>query len=169
MNTTNAAPFDVHKIRADFPILAKTVYGKPLVYLDNAASAQKPKVVLDRMVYAYENEYANVHRGLHYMANAATEAFEHARETVRAFINAASTDEIIFTRNATEAMNLVAASLGQMVIKPGDEIILSTLEHHANIVPWQLVAQRTGAVIRVIPLNERGDLDLAAYHAMHKE
>jgi len=166
MNTTNAAPFDVHKIRADFPILAKTVYGKPLVYLDNAASAQKPKVVLDRMVYAYENEYANVHRGLHYMANAATEAFEHARETVRAFINAASTDEIIFTRNATEAMNLVAASLGQMVIKPGDEIILSIMEHHSNIVPWHFLRERHGAVIKWIPCDDDGNLDMDAYEKL---
>jgi len=166
MTTTNAAPFDVHKIRADFPILAKTVYGKPLVYLDNAASAQKPKVVLDRMVYAYENEYANVHRGLHYMANAATEAFEHARETVRAFINAESTDEIIFTRNATEAMNLVAASLGQMVIKPGDEIILSIMEHHSNIVPWHFLRERHGAVIKWIPCDDDGNLDMDAYEKL---
>jgi len=166
MTTTNAAPFDVHTIRADFPILSKTVYGKPLVYLDNAASAQKPKVVLDRMVYAYENEYANVHRGLHYMANAATEAFEHARETVRAFINAASTDEIIFTRNATEAMNLVAASLGQMVIKPGDEIILSIMEHHSNIVPWHFLRERHGAVIKWIPCDDDGNLDMDAYEKL---
>jgi len=117
----HAKSFDVEKVRADFPILSKQVYGKPLIYLDNAASAQKPKQVLDRMIYAYEHEYANVHRGLHYLANAATEAFEHARETVRAFINAASTDEIIFTRNATEAMNLIAASLGRMVLKEGDD------------------------------------------------
>jgi cysteine desulfurase/selenocysteine lyase len=166
MTTTNAASFDVQKIRADFPILSKTIYGKPLVYLDNAASAQKPKIVLDRMVFAYENEYANVHRGLHYMANAATEAFEHARETVRAFINAASTDEIIFTRNATEAMNLVAASLGQMVIKPGDEIILSIMEHHSNIVPWHFLRERHGAVIKWIPCDDDGTLDMDAYEKL---
>jgi len=163
---TSAIPFNVEKIRADFPILSKTVYGKPLVYLDNAASAQKPKVVLDRMVYAYENEYANVHRGLHYMANAATEAFEHARETVRAFINAKSTDEIIFTRNATEAMNLVAASLGQMVIKPGDEIILSIMEHHSNIVPWHFLRERHGAVIQWIPCDDDGNLDMEAFEKL---
>ena len=163
---TSATPFDVHKIRADFPILSKTVYGKPLVYLDNAASAQKPKSVLDRMVYAYENEYANVHRGLHYMANAATEAFEHARETVRAFINAESTDEIIFTRNATEAMNLVAASVGQMVLKPGDEIILSIMEHHSNIVPWHFHRERSGAVIKWIPCDDDGNLDIDAYEKL---
>jgi len=162
----SVTPFDVHKIRADFPILSKTVYGKPLVYLDNAASAQKPKSVLDRMVYAYENEYANVHRGLHYMANAATEAFEHARETVRAFINAESTDEIIFTRNATEAMNLVAASVGQMILKPGDEIILSIMEHHSNIVPWHFHRERSGAVIKWIPCDDDGNLDMDAYEKL---
>ena len=163
---TSATPFDVEKIRADFPILSKTVYGKPLVYLDNAASAQKPKSVLDRMVYAYENEYANVHRGLHYMANAATEAFEHARETVRAFINAESTDEIIFTRNATEAMNLVASSVGQMVLKPGDEIILSIMEHHSNIVPWHFLRERHGAVIKWIPCDDDGNLDMDAFEKL---
>ncbi|MBM3636672.1 MAG: cysteine desulfurase [Alphaproteobacteria bacterium] len=162
----DAKNFDVEKVRADFPILSKQVYGKPLIYLDNAASAQKPKQVLDRMVYAYEHEYANVHRGLHYLANAATEAFEHARETVRAFINAASTDEIIFTRNATEAMNLVAASLGRMVLKEGDEIILSVMEHHSNIVPWHFHRERHGAVIKWIPCDERGVLDLEAYEKL---
>jgi cysteine desulfurase/selenocysteine lyase len=161
-----AKTFDVEKVRADFPILSKQVYGKPLIYLDNAASAQKPKQVLDRMIYAYEHEYANVHRGLHYLANAATEAFEHARETVRAFINAASTDEIIFTRNATEAMNLVAASLGRMVLQEGDEIILSMMEHHSNIVPWHFHRERHGAVIKWIPCDERGVLDLDAYEKL---
>ena len=161
-----AKTFDVEKVRADFPILSKQVYGKPLIYLDNAASAQKPKPVLDRMMYAYEHEYANVHRGLHYLANAATEAFEHARETVRAFINAASTDEIIFTRNATEAMNLVAASLGRMVLQEGDEIILSMMEHHSNIVPWHFHRERHGAVIKWIPCDERGVLDLDAYEKL---
>jgi len=162
----HAKSFDVEKVRADFPILSKQVYGKPLIYLDNAASAQKPKQVLDRMIYAYEHEYANVHRGLHYLANAATEAFEHARETVRAFINAASTDEIIFTRNATEAMNLIAASLGRMVLKEGDEIILSMMEHHSNIVPWHFHRERHGAVIKWIPCDERGVLDLDAYEKL---
>jgi cysteine desulfurase / selenocysteine lyase len=163
---TASLPFDVEKVRLDFPILAKTVYGKPLVYLDNAASAQKPKSVLDRMVFAYENEYANVHRGLHYLANAATEGFEHARETVRAFINAQSTDEIIFTRNATEALNLVAASLGHMVLQPGDEIILSVMEHHSNIVPWQFHRERNGVIIKWIPCDDDGVLDLDAYEKL---
>ena len=161
-----AKTFDVERIRADFPILSKEVYGKKLVYLDNAASAQKPKQVLDRIIHAYEHEYANVHRGLHYLANAATEAFEHARETVRAFINASSTDEIIFTRNATEAMNLVASSLGRMVLKEGDEIILSVMEHHSNIVPWHFHRERHGAVIKWIPCDERGVLDLDAYEKL---
>ena len=163
---THTKTFDVETVRADFPILSKEVYGKKLVYLDNAASAQKPKQVLDRMTYAYEHEYANVHRGLHYLANAATEAFEHARETVRAFINAASTDEIIFTRNATEAMNLVAASLGRMVLQEGDEIILSVMEHHSNIVPWHFHRERNGAVIKWVPCDERGVLDLEAYEKL---
>lgn len=163
---SGAAPFDVEKVRADFPILAKEVYGKPLVYLDNAASAQKPRAVIDRMVHVFEHEYANVHRGLHYLANAATESMEHARETVRAFVNAASTDEIIFTRNATEALNIVAASLGQMVLKPGDEVILSIAEHHSNIVPWHFHRERNGVIIKWIPCDEDGNLDLAAYEKL---
>src|SRR5829696_9809794 len=128
--------YDVSRIRGDFPILGMQVYGKPLVYLDNAASAQKPKAVLDRIQRAYTSEYANVHRGLHYLANAATEAYEGARETVRAFLNAPSTDEIIFARSATEAINLVAHSMGRLLeIGEGDEIVLSIMEHHSNIVP----------------------------------
>ncbi len=150
------APYDVMKVRADFPILALKPYGKQLVYLDNAASAQKPRAVIDRMVYAYENEYANVHRGLHYLANAATEAFEGAREKTRAFLNAASTDEIIFTRSATESLNLVAASLGQS-IGEGDEIILSIMEHHSNIVPWHFLRERKGAVLKWVGVDEEGN------------
>ena len=149
-------PYDVMKVRADFPILALKPYGKQLVYLDNAASAQKPRAVIDRMVYAYENEYANVHRGLHYLANAATEAFEGAREKTRAFLNAASTDEIIFTRSATESLNLVAASLGQS-IGEGDEIILSIMEHHSNIVPWHFLRERKGAVLKWVGVDEEGN------------
>ena len=152
----NDAPYDVMKVRADFPILALKPYGKPLVYLDNAASAQKPRQVIDRMAYAYENEYANVHRGLHYLANAATEAFEGAREKTRAFLNAASTDEIIFTRSATESLNLVAASLGQS-IGEGDEIILSIMEHHSNIVPWHFLRERKGAVLKWVGVDEAGN------------
>ncbi len=152
----DSAPYDVMKVRADFPILALKPYGKQLVYLDNAASAQKPRAVIDRMVYAYENEYANVHRGLHYLANAATEAFEGAREKTRAFLNATSTDEIIFTRSATESLNLVAASLGQS-IGEGDEIILSIMEHHSNIVPWHFLRERKGAVLKWVGVDEEGN------------
>src|SRR5476651_1159449 len=126
--------YDVARIRADFPILSKQIYGKPLVYLDNAASAQKPNAVLDRLQQAYISEYANVHRGLHFLANAATEAYEGAREKVRRFLNASRSEEIIFTRNATEAINLVAYTFGREHIKAGDEIVLSIMEHHSNIV-----------------------------------
>ncbi len=150
-------PYDIAGIRADFPALSMQVYGKPLVYLDNAASAQKPKQVLDRMREAYETEYANVHRGLHYLANAATEAYEAARETVRAFLNAPSTDEIVFTKNATESLNLVAASFGLQNITEGDEIVLSIMEHHSNIVPWHYLRERKGAVIKWAPVDEDGN------------
>ncbi|OYY07807.1 MAG: cysteine desulfurase [Rhizobiales bacterium 35-68-8] len=157
-----AAPFDLDAIRADFPALSLEVNGHPLTYLDNAASAQKPRQVLDRMRQAYESEYSNVHRGLHYLANAATEGFEHGRETVRAFLNAASTDEIIFTRSGTGAVNLVASSLGQS-IGEGDEIVLSIMEHHSNIVPWHFLRERKGAVIKWAPVREDGSLDLDAF------
>jgi cysteine desulfurase/selenocysteine lyase len=153
---TNGA-YDVTRIRADFPALAMHVYGKPLVYLDNAASAQKPKQVLDRMHKAYAEQYANVHRGLHYLANEATEAYEGARETVRAFVNAARKEEIIFTRNATEAINLVAYTFGRERIKPGDEIVLSIMEHHSNIVPWHFLRERYGAVIKWAPVDDAGN------------
>ena len=159
------APYDVEKIRQDFPILAERPYGKPLVYLDNAASAQKPKIVLDRLVHAYEHEYANVHRGLHYLANAATEAYEAARETVRRFLNAASTDEIVFTRSTTEAINLVAASFGRKTIGPGDEIALSVMEHHSNIVPWHFHRERNGAVLRWMEIDDDGSLSLEVFRA----
>ncbi len=148
---------DLTRIRADFPILAREVYGKPLVYLDNAASAQKPKAVLDAMNKSMTQEYANVHRGLHYLSNTATQAFEDARESVRRFINAPSKDQIIFTRNATDAINLVAQSFGGMVIGEGDEIILSILEHHSNIVPWHFHRERRGAVIKWTPIDEQGN------------
>ncbi|MFT3986655.1 cysteine desulfurase [Aestuariivirga sp.] len=149
--------FDVARIRADFPILSREVYGKPLVYLDNAASAQKPKQVLDAMMKAYTEEYANVHRGLHFLSNAATQAFEDARESVRRFLNAPSKDQIIFTRNATEAINLVAQSFGGLVIGEGDEIVLSILEHHSNIVPWHFHRERKGAVIKWAPVDDDGN------------
>jgi cysteine desulfurase / selenocysteine lyase len=153
---TNGA-YDVARIREDFPILAQPVYGKPLIYFDNAASAQKPKAVLDRLNRAYTTEYANVHRGLHYLANAATEAYEDAREKVRAFLNAARKEEIIFTRNATEAINLVAYTFGRERIKAGDEIVLSIMEHHSNVVPWHFLRERQGAVIKWAPVDDDGN------------
>ena len=158
--------YDVARVREDFPILAREVYGKPLVYLDNAASAQKPRAVLDRMTKAYEQEYANVHRGLHFLANAATEGYEGARETVRGFLNAGSTAEIIFTRNATEAINLVASSFGLAYIGSGDEIILSILEHHSNIVPWHFHRERKGAVIKWAPVDEDGNFLLDEFEKL---
>ena len=148
---------DVQTIRRDFPILSRDVYGKPLVYLDNAASAQKPQVVLDVMMKSYAHEYANVHRGLHYLSNTATQAFEDARESVRRFINAPSKDQLIFTRNATEAINLVAQSFGGLVIGGGDEIVLSILEHHSNIVPWHFHRERNGAILKWAPVDEDGN------------
>ena len=149
--------YDVNRIREDFPILGMQVYGKPLIYLDNAASAQKPKAVLDRIQHAYTAEYANVHRGLHYLANAATEAYEGAREKVRGFLNAGRAEEIIFTRNATEAINLVAYTFGRERLKEGDEIVLSIMEHHSNIVPWHFLRERQGAVLKWAPVDDDGN------------
>src|ERR1700756_2902422 len=149
--------YDVMRVREDFPALAMQVYGKPLVYFDNAASAQKPKAVLDRLMQAYTSEYANVHRGLHYLANAATEAYEGARAKVAQFVNAGRTEEIIFTRNVTEAINLVASSWGEPNIKAGDEIVLSIMEHHSNIVPWHFLRERHGAVIKWAPVDDDGN------------
>lgn len=158
---------DLAQIRADFPALALEPYGKPLTYLDNAASAQKPRQVLERMTRAYESEYANVHRGLHYLANAATEAYEGAREKVRAFLNAPLADEIIFTKNATEGLNLVASSLGRHLdIREGDEIILSIMEHHSNIVPWHFWRERRGVVIKWAPVDEDGNFLLDAFETL---
>ncbi|HZR87482.1 MAG TPA: cysteine desulfurase [Bradyrhizobium sp.] len=149
--------YDVARLREDFPALAMQVYGKPLVYLDNAASAQKPKAVLDRIMLAYTSEYANVHRGLHYLANAATEAYEGARTKVAQFLNARRSEEIIFTRNVTEAINLVAYSYGEPNIGEGDEIVLSIMEHHSNIVPWHFLRERHGAVIKWAPVDDDGN------------
>ena len=164
-NTT--APYDVAEIRAQFPILSQQVYGKPLVYLDNAASAQKPRAVIEAMVGSMEGAYANVHRGLHYMANAATEGFEGARETTRQFLNAGSTDEIVFTRNATEAYNLVASSMHRAgLIGEGDEIILSIMEHHSNIVPWHFLRERYGAVIKWAPVDDEGNFLVEDYEKL---
>jgi cysteine desulfurase/selenocysteine lyase len=163
IHATPTTPYDVEAIRADFPILSERPYGKPLVYLDNAASAQKPRAVIERMVHAYEHEYANVHRGLHYLANAATEAYEAARERVRSFLNAASSDEIVFTRSASEAINLVAASFGLQHIGAGDEIVLTVMEHHSNIVPWHFHRERKGAVLKWVDVDDDGAFSLEAF------
>src|SRR4051795_7406780 len=160
------APYDVEAVRREFPILASQVYGKPLVYLDSAASAQKPRAVIDAMVRTMESGYSNVHRGLHYMANAATEGFEGAREDVRRFLNARSTDEIVFTKSATEAYNLVANSFGTMGLGEGDEIVLSVMEHHSNIVPWHFLRERKGAVLKWLDIDDDGDIDLLALDAL---
>jgi cysteine desulfurase/selenocysteine lyase len=149
--------YDVAQVRKDFPALALKVYGKDLVYLDNAASAQKPKAVLDRMTQAYTSEYANVHRGLHYLANIATEGYEGGRERVAKFLNAGRNEEIIFTRSATEAINLVASSWGEPNIGEGDEIVISIMEHHSNIVPWHFLRERHGAVIKWAPVDDEGN------------
>ncbi len=158
--------YDVDRIRADFPILGMRVYGKPLVYLDNAASAQKPQAVLDRIQQAYTSQYANVHRGLHYLANEATEAYENARGKVAAFLNAGRKEEIIFTRNATEAINLVAYTFGRERIEAGDEIILSIMEHHSNIVPWHFLRERQGAVIKWAPVDDEGNFLLDEFEKL---
>ncbi|WP_332678737.1 aminotransferase class V-fold PLP-dependent enzyme [Brevundimonas sp.] len=154
--------FDPYAVRAQFPILSRQVNGRPLVYLDSAASAQKPRAVIDAMTAAMESSYANVHRGLHTLANETTEAFEAARDSVARFVNAEAASNIVWTKGGTEAINLVAAGLGQS-IQPGDEIIVSQMEHHSNIVPWHLLRERRGAVIRWIPVLDDGSLDMAAY------
>ncbi len=154
--TAESASFDVERVRADFPILSETVHGKPLVYLDNGASAQKPTQVIEAITRAYSAEYANVHRGLHHLSNLATENFEKARGKVRAFLNAAHDEEIIFTRNATEAVNLVASSFGAPRIEAGDEILITIMEHHSNIVPWHFLRERQGAVLKWAPVADDG-------------
>ena len=166
VNAKDGGGYDVEAIRADFPILAREVYGKPLVYLDNGASAQKPRAVLEAIERAYRTEYANVHRGLHYLSNTATSRYEDARETVRRFLNAPSTDEIIFTRNATEAINLVASSFGGMVLGKGDEVVLSIMEHHSNIVPWHFHRERRGAILTWAPITDRGDFQIEEFERL---
>ena len=160
---------DIQKIREDFPILSRTVYDKPLVYLDNAATTQKPLCVLDAMRDEYLNVNANVHRGVHYLSQQATDLHEAARETVRRFVNASSVNEIVFTRGTTEGLNLIASSFCEEFMHEGDEVIVSVMEHHSNIVPWQLQAAKRGIAIRVIPMNECGDIDMDAYKAMFNE
>lgn len=161
--------YNIQDVRADFPILAREVHGKPLVYLDNGATTQKPLCVLDAMRDEYLNVNANVHRGVHYLSVQATELHEQARETVRRFINARSVSEIVFTRGTTEGLNLVASTFGDKFLKPGDEVIVSTMEHHSNIVPWQLQAHKRGIKLRVIPMTDGGVLDLEAYKGLFNE
>ena len=161
--------YDITKVRESFPILSRTVYGKPLIYLDNGATTQKPLCVLDAMREEYLNVNANVHRGVHWMSQQATDLHEAARETVRKFINARSTTEIVFTRGTTESLNLVASSFVEGCMKEGDEVIVSTMEHHSNIVPWQLQEQRKGIVLKVIPMTDEGELQLEEYEKLFTE
>ena len=158
--------YDINQIRADFPILERTVYGKPLVYLDNGATTQKPRAVVEAITNEYYNTNANVHRGVHFLSQQATELHEASRETVRRFINARSTSEIVFTRGTTESINLLAATFCQSQMQAGDEVIISTMEHHSNIVPWQLQAAQRGIVLRVIPMDDRGELLLDEYERL---
>jgi cysteine desulfurase / selenocysteine lyase len=164
MSTVTARPpatgYDVERIRRDFPILSRRIHGKPLVYLDNAATTQKPSVVIDTMKSFYENSYANIHRGVHALSVEASEAYEKARERAREFINAADTREIVFVRGTTEGINLVAQTYGRAKVSRGDEVVISTLEHHSNIVPWQLLCEEKGAKLRVAPIDERGEIRL---------
>jgi len=161
--------YDINKVREDFPILGREVYGKPLVYLDNGATTQKPRMVVDAMVDEYYSVNANVHRGVHFLSQQATELHEASRETVRRFINARSTNEVIFTRGTTESINLLASSFVEGMMKEGDEVIISTMEHHSNIVPWQLMAARRGIAIKVIPMNDRGELMMDEYEKLFSE
>lgn len=161
--------YDINQIRNDFPILGRTVYDRPLVYLDNAATTQKPRRVVEAITEEYYNVNANVHRGVHYLSQKATDLHEEAREKVRRFINAGSTSEVIFTRGTTESLNLIVSSFCDEFMQAGDEVIVSVMEHHSNIVPWQLQAARRGISIRVIPMNDRGELDLEEYGKMFTE
>ena len=161
--------YDINKVRADFPILSREVYGKPLVYLDNAATTQKPRQVVDALVEEYYNVNANVHRGVHYLSQQATDLHEAARERVRQFINAEKTEEIVFTRGTTESLNLVAATFAEQFMKEGDEVIVSVMEHHSNIVPWQLQASKRGIRLRVIPMTDDGQLQIDEYERLFNE
>ncbi|MBS1221670.1 MAG: cysteine desulfurase, partial [Proteobacteria bacterium] len=161
-----SAGLDLARIRAEFPILRQRVHGKPLVYLDNAASAQRPKAVIDAISECYSTYYANIHRGVHLLSERSTAAYEGAREKVRAFLNAASIQEIIFTRSTTESINLVASSFGGSTVQAGDEIVITGMEHHSNIVPWQLLCERTGARLKVAPFTDAGELILDEYERL---
>ncbi len=162
-------PLDVSKIRQDFPILSETIHGRPLVYLDNAASTQKPRAVLDTLRHVYEHDYANVHRGVHTLSQRATDLFEGARLKIKGFINARKIEEIIFVRGTTEAVNLVAQSYGRSKLQAGDEILITAMEHHSNIVPWQILCQQTGAVLKVAPINLSGEIIMEKFEALLTE
>lgn len=164
-----SVPFDVERVREDFPILQRMVRGRPLVYLDNAATAQKPQVVIDALSRFYAQDNANIHRGVHYLSERATGAYDEARQTVARFINARHPHEVVFTRGTTDSINLVAQSYGRTFLKAGDEILITAMEHHSNIVPWQLVCEQTGAVLRAAPLTGNGELDVAAFDASLNE
>ena len=159
----NKMMYDIEQIRKDFPILSRKIYGKPLIYLDNSATTQKPKCVVDAIADEYYSVNANVHRGVHFLSQQATELHEQSRETVRRFINARSSNEIVFTRGTTESINLLAATFGEAFMEAGDEVILTVMEHHSNIVPWQLLAMRKGIILRVIPMDDQGKLRLDEY------
>ena len=161
-----ASPLDVARIREDFPILRQRIRGKPLVYLDNAATSQKPQVVIDAVTRFYAAENANIHRGVHYLSERATVAYDEAREKVARFLNAHSSREIIFTRGTTEGINLVAQTYGRTHLKPGDDIVITAMEHHSNIVPWQLVCEQTGATLRAAPISDQGELDVDAFERL---
>ena len=166
MNAISKSGLDVARIRADFPILAEKIRGKDLVFLDSAASAQKPRVVIDAMVHAMEHQYANVHRGLHWMSERTTEAYEEVRDSITRLLNAPDRSHIVITRNSTEAMNLVAFSYGRSVLKPGQAVLISEMEHHANLVPWQMLRDATGIELRIAPITDAGELDMLAYEAL---
>lgn len=159
-------PLDMEKIRGEFPVLNQSVHGKPLVYLDNGATTQKPQSVIDAVVHYYSRDNANVHRGVHTLSERATAAYEGAREKVRGFINASSVAEVVFTRGTTESINLVAHSYCRPALSPGDEVLITAMEHHSNIVPWQLLCEQTGAVLKVVPINESGELEIDEYHRL---
>jgi len=164
--TAEAAAFDVQQIRADFPILHQHIHGKPLVYFDNAATTQKPRPVIEALTHYYETINANIHRGIHTLAEKATAGYESTREAVRAFINAPLTEEIIFTRGTTEGINLVAGTYGRQNITSGGEVLISTMEHHSNIVPWQMLCAEKGAILRVIPIDDDGDIIFEEYEKL---
>ena len=163
---TQTRPFDIEEVRRDFPVLDRQVKGNPLVYLDSGASSQKPQCVIDCLSRYYSREHANIHRGVHHLSQEATQAYEDAREKVRKFINAERDYQCLFTRGTTESINLVASSYGRKFLEPGDEVVISTMEHHSNIVPWQMVCEERGASVKVVPINQAGELDMEAYAAL---